>query len=736
MALKWRINVSVERPTFHESWYRITDLHPTLISGVRIHRQYFRGQIWYVLENPTNNQYSRLGEDAYRFVGLLDGRRTVSDAWQLCNEQLGDRAPTQGEVIQLLGQLYAMNLLYGDLPPDTESLFLRYRKRVRREVMGQLMNLLFIRLPLIDPDQFLNRWVGILGRVFSWLGLVLWSLLLVAGLYFVISNFKELLYQATNVLAPGNLILLYLSLVVIKVCHEFSHAFACKRFGRLNQSCGEVHTMGVMFLVFFPLPYVDASSAWAFRNKWHRAIVGMAGVMAELAAAAVAVIVWTKTSAGTLHSIAYNVIFVASISTILFNGNPLLRFDAYYVLSDLIEIPNLGQRSKNYLYYLVKRYCWGLKKAVSPAYSLGERIWFAFYAIASTVYRIFISIRILLFMNNRLPEELFILVPLLAFSAIIAWVFVPLGKFVGFLATGAELARNRLRAIGSTLGALVFVITLLGFVPMPDYCRVEGIVEPVQFSIVHTESDGFVKGFLPSESRASPNGPSLVTALNPQLDAEKKSLVAERRGLEVKRQIAEMQETAAAQIIDEQIDALDEKIARIESELAALNLGAPFEGTWVSPDIEHFKGVYLRRGERVGFVGSLNDVIIRSTAGQNVAAMLIEQADRQVDIRVKGRPESELVGEIEKIFPAGLVLLPSKALGYPVGGAMPTRSGDPNHIKAAERFFEIRIKPMLSGSDRLLTGQRVVARIRLSPKPLIYQWWQSARQLFQRRFHI
>jgi len=118
--------------------------------------------------------------------------------------------------------------------------------------------------------------------------------------------------------------------------------------------------MGVMFLVFFPLPYVDASTAWAFRSKWHRAITGMAGVMAELAVASVAAIIWAQTSTGTLHIIAYNVIFVASVSTVLFNGNPLLRFDAYYVLSDLIEIPNLAQRSKNYLYYLVKRYNWGV----------------------------------------------------------------------------------------------------------------------------------------------------------------------------------------------------------------------------------------------------------------------------------------------------------------------------------------------------------------------------------------
>ena len=349
--------MAVNRPTFHEAWYRVADLHPRLLSGVQVYRQHFRGQMWYVLENPSNNQYSRISDEAYRFIGLLDGRRTVSEGWRICNEQLGDRAPTQGEIIQLLGQLHSVNLLHADLPPDSESLFNRYKKRVGREVRGQLMNLLFIRIPLIDPDHFLDRWVGIVGKLFGWFGFFLWSTLLATGLFIVAGNIRELFNQSTDILDPDNLILLYLSFVIIKIFHEFSHAFACKKFGQLNQSRGQVHTMGIMFLVFFPLPYVDASSAWAFRNRWHRAIVGMAGVMAELSAAAIAVIIWVSTSTGTLHIIAYNVIFVASVSTLLFNGNPLLRFDAYYVLSDLTEIPNLGHRSRNYIYYLVKRYC-------------------------------------------------------------------------------------------------------------------------------------------------------------------------------------------------------------------------------------------------------------------------------------------------------------------------------------------------------------------------------------------
>ena len=725
-----------DRPTFHEAWYRVADLRPKLLSGVGVRRQYFRGQLWYVLENPANGEYARITENAYRFVGILDGRRTVAQVWQFCNEQLGDAAPTQGEVIQLLGQLHAMNLLYVDLPPDAEGLLNRSHRRVRREVLGYLTNVLFVRIPLIDPDAFLDRWVRIMGSVFSWTGFSFWTILLIAGLSCVIANRSELIAQSADVLAPGNLFLLYLSFVIVKVCHEFSHAFACKRFGRLNRSSGEVHNMGVMFLVLFPLPYVDASSAWAFRSKWHRAIVGMAGVMAELAIASIAAIVWAQTSTGTVHIIAYNVIFVASVSTVLFNGNPLLRFDAYYVLSDLVEIPNLAQRSKNYIYYLVKRRFWGMRKLQSPAYGLGETFWFVVYGTASTVYRVYISIRILLFLNRRLPQELFILVPLLAMAALIGWLLVPLAQFVRYLASGPELARNRRRAVLSTAGSLCVMFGLTGLVRTPDHYRIEGIVEPAQLALIHVETDGFVTGFLPSESVAWPDGPPLVQAVNPQLQTQEASLLAERRILDARYRLAETQETAAAQIIAEQIDALDETLVRIQSQLDMLNLKPPFKGIWVAPEIDRARGTYLRRGERIGFVGSFDDLTLRVTAGQDVAAMIFEQANETVEIRVKGRPDRTFTGRIEKIFPAGSEELPSEALGYAAGGDMPTRSRTPQDRTAAERFFEIRIKPAASDAPNLLTGQRVVARLTMTPKPLLVQWWQSGRRLFQRRFHI
>jgi putative peptide zinc metalloprotease protein len=290
--------------------------------------------------------------------------------------------------------------------------------------------------------------------------------------------------------------------------------------------------------------------------------------------------------------------------------------------------------------------------------------------------------------------------------------------------------------VGSTLGALALLVGCTGILRVPDYCRVEGIVEPVRLAVVHAETDGFVTGFLPSDQVVSPGKEALIEAVNRQLETEKKGLDAELRGLEAKQRIAETQEVAAVQIIAEQIRALQEKIARVDLELASLSLRPTVSGTWVSPEIEKTRGMSLSRGQQVGLTASLDDVLIRATAGQQLAAMLVEQAFKQLEIRVKGRPDVMLTGEIEKIFPAGLEVLPSEALGYAVGGSMPTLTQDPRGTRAAEKFFEIRIRPAPDSQVRLLSGQRVIARIEMPSKPLAAQWWRSIRQLFQRRFHI
>jgi putative peptide zinc metalloprotease protein len=729
--------VPVDRPTFSESWYRVADLRPRLRPTVQMHRQHFRGQTWHVVQDPASNQFFRLNEEAYRFVALLDGRRSVSEAWKITNEQAGDAAPTQGEAIQLLGQLYTSNLLQGDLPPDAEGLLKRYRQRITREVQGYLTNLLFIRIPVLDPDRFLDKTVALFGKVFTGWGLAVWLALMGTGLYFVTGRTRELADAARSILDPKGLPLLYAAMVFIKVVHEFGHAFACKKFGRESGSGGEVHIMGIMFLVFTPLPYMDASSSWAFRRKWHRIVVGAAGMFVELAVAAVAAVVWARTGEGTtIHALAYNLIFIGSVSTILFNANPLLRYDGYYMLSDLLEIPNLAQRSKEYIYYLVRRWVWSVRQARSPAHTRGERVWLAAYGVSSFAYRVIISVAILVFISSRLP----FLGVLLAVAAVVAWVIVPIGKFVHYLTSGSELMRVRTRAILTSLAAPAVVVAALGLIPAPDRVYVGGVVEPVRVAIVHAGADGFLAGHLPSGRTVAPDGQPLLVSQNPELEAEAKTWAAERQVLLSRRDLARSKETElpTVQILDGQIRAVDEKIDRVRQRLADLQVRAPFAGVWLAPDLDLHQGAYLKRGQRVGVVATLGDVLIRAVAGQDVAGRLGVEVGvgEHVEMRVDGRPDAQVTGTIKQFLPAGSDRLPSAALGYAGGGPIAVTTEDQQGTKAAERVFEIQITPDPSSDVRLLAGQRVVIRFEASRKPLLAQWWRAALQLFQRRFKV
>ncbi len=729
----------VDRPTFSESWYRVCELRPRLRSTVQVHRQHYRGRMWHVVQDPASNQFFRLSDSAYQFVALLDGRRTVADVWQVCNEQLGDGAPTQGEAIQLLGQLYTTNLLGAELPPDAAGLFQRYHKRVGREIRGYLMNLLFIRVPLFDPDHFLDRWLAVFGRIFSLGGFIVWIALLSAGLYSIIGKGGDLADRAGGILDLENLPMLYVGLIIVKVFHEFGHCFACKKFGKESGSGGEVHVLGVMFLIFTPLPYMDASSAWALRRKWHRVIVGGAGIMVELAIAAIAAIVWANTSeTSPIHALTYNMMFIASVSSLLFNGNPLLRFDGYYILSDLLEIPNLHQRSRGYIYYLIRKYVWGVRRVQTTAHTSGERWWLAVFAVASTAYRIIICVGIVLFIANKL----FFVGMILATMAVATWVFVPLGKFARYLTTHGELDRVRGRAIASTLGFLAAVIVCVGFIPAPDRYRIVGIVKPVRLAYVHAKTDGFVVSILVPSGKIVAKGTPLIKAWNPKLVSERKQLQAELLDMQARKRLEKRDgDIAAANAIARQIAALEHTLGLREQAIRELVILAPIAGKWAAPEIERAKDVYIRSGQQVGRIISADAMMIRAMARQEVAAELHEEIDinerdavRRIELRVKGRPKPLLRGRIAWVASSGDTKLLSPALGYMAGGSIQTKMDDRSGSKTVDMFFEVRIAP--DSSEGLLSGQRVVVRVDMPSKPLAAQWWRSLLRLFQRRFRI
>ena len=273
-------------------------------------------------------------------------------------------------------------------------------------------------------DKFLKLWAPANRFIFSKFGAVVW----VAVVFLAVAclapywsapghSLKVAAERSIDVRNnPVNLILLYGVFILVKFIHELGHAFSCRRFG------GECHEMGIMFLVFIPTPYVDASTAWAFPNKWHRIFVGAAGMIVELFVASLAAFVWITT--GDIHSVvaqlAFNAMLIASVTTIVFNANPLLRYDGYYILSDFLEIPNLRQKSSEYALGLIKRHVFRVKLQ-HPLPPPLQRFWLFTYAILSSIYRAFVGLVILLIVAYEIP----VIGPLMAISGILTWFLVP-----------------------------------------------------------------------------------------------------------------------------------------------------------------------------------------------------------------------------------------------------------------------------------------------------------------------
>ncbi len=723
--------MSFERPTFSESWHRVAGLAPRLRADVQVTRQRFRGRTYHVLRDGASSVFHRVDQTGYRFLGLLDGRRTVQEAWEACEGRYADEAPTQPEAVELLGRLSGAHLLAGDGGGEAAVVHRRRKRRVEAETRSRFMNFLFVKFPLFDPDALLTRWLPLVAWLVSPVGAVLMILSWVIGAALLIPRTGDLATGFSGAMSADNLPLLYLTFVLIKAVHELAHGFACKAYG-WRYGGGEVHTIGLMLLVFMPVPYVDASSSWAFPRRRPRIVVAAAGVFAELTIAAIAAVVWSASQDGIVRALAYNAMFVAGVSSVLFNANPLLRYDGYYILSDLLDIPNLWTRSRDYTLHLIKTYAFGVRRLLSPAHTVGEAWWFLVYWSLSMVYRVFLYAAIVWFLSERF----FMLGLLLAVGAIVVFAVVPLARGLRYVISSHELSRTRGRALGVSGLSIGVVVVLLGVIPAADHVRAEGVVEPERLSVVYAGASGFLDGAAAAWGAPVRAGERLVTLSSAEAEAALQEVVIEARRLEALRREALAEDPVSARAFAEQLSALGQRRLRLEREVRSLVIDSPEDGVWAAPAVHRAPGQWVRRGDRLGVVAGLDGVVVRCAAPQTVAALLLEEARPEGEMRVRGRPGQVIRAVVsrDEILPAGQRRLPSASLGYAAGGLTPIDVDADDPTVASGRFFEARVRP--ASPARLLPGQRVMVRFRLNDRPLAAQWWRALRQTVQGRLGL
>ena len=706
------------------SWYRVAELRPRLRSHVRIHRHHYRGELWYVLEDRVSRRMHRFNPVAHYAIGLMDGRRSVQEIWDAAIARFGDDAPTQDEMIRLLGQLHAADVLQSEVTPDVAELLRRAKKGARKTWKQNLLSPMAIRIPLFDPDRFLERWYAWYRPLFGWGGFLLWCLVVGAGVFTAAQHWPELTRDFSDrVLAPQNLLLMWFTFPLLKLFHEFGHACATKAWG------GEVHEMGIMFLVLMPIPYVDATAASAFRRTRRRVLVGAAGMVVEVFIASLALFLWLEVQPGLFRAVLYNVMLIAGVSTVFFNANPLLRYDGYYILSDLIQIPNLRNRAQQYLAHLAETRLFGLKLPELEA-SRGEKRWFVFFAIASFLYRTFIMLAIALFIAGKYM----IIGVLLALWALFASFVIPLAKGIGYLVAHARLRRNRLRALGVTT-AIVGALALLLFVlPVPLWSRAEGVIWVPDDALVRAGADGFIKEVAVDPGSIVQRGRPLLLAENLELEPKIRVLEAQLRLLQTRAQ-AELQTSRVRwEITREEIRATREQLADARKRYQELTIRAPVSGRFVlAGTAGDLPDRFLHQGQEIGYVVPAATVTARVLVSQDDID-LVRTRTKRVRVKLAGRLYETYDARILREVPAASDRVTNLAMSSVGGGSAPLDPQDAKKAKTLNSWFEFELE--LPATHAFVLGEHAYARFELGSEPLAWRIYRSVRQLFLRRFAV
>ncbi len=708
-------------------------MRPDLIAR----RRQDQGRPYWVVKDPVTLQYYRFQPEEYALLRMLDGRISLMDLKGAFEKKFAPQTVTPQELYEFLGRLHTSGLVISVVSGQgTQLLKLRHRKRWRK-FWSSLANPLAIRFRGIDPSWPL-AWLDPLVRwFFSRWCVALCSLLMITAILLILVQFDRFLAKLPSAEAfftAETLLWLWLALGATKIVHEFGHGLTCHHFG------GQCHELGVILLVFTPCLYCNVSDSWMLPNRWQRIAIAAAGMYFELTLAAVATLFWWFSQPGLLQVLCLNVMLVSSVSTVMFNGNPLLRYDGYYILSDLLEIPNLQQKANQVLLQRAVGLCLGLKLAADPFLPKTHRWLFALYAVAAFLYRWFVLYVILWFLGGFLePHGLKVVGLSLAVFSLVMLLVVPfwkLGKF--FLVPGRIRQVKRWRFL-ATLGLLGACMGCFFFIRWTHYVTASVVVRPRQASWVYVQVPGqlcdrpFVKvgqKVVSGEPLAQLINPSLeseIAQLQGQVDRQKASLrVLDARAvhnLQAGRQVPHARSVLAS--LENQLRELQEDRQRLI--LRAPRAGVVLQAPWVDrlPSAEgslpRWSGNPLDSQNRGCLFESGDVLCLIGEPRQLEAVVLVDQADveflrcgQQVQIQLEQFSLTWLSGRISEISDRQVQTIPPQ-LASGVGGPIPTQQDQAGKQQPSSPTYHARVslqgsfallRPGLRGRCRIHVGQR------------------------------
>ena len=713
--------LTVRDSLFSPLWYRIAEQMPRLGADVVVRQQHSREQPWYVLIGGATGRQCRINRSAYRFVGCCDGQHSVQAIWDALLHDLRDDAPTQDEVIQVLARLAEQGFIEYGAPPDIQAQTERLERRVARRHRANVNPLAF-RLPLGDPAGLLRRLQGLSVLLFHPLAIWLWLGAMVLAAAVAVSNWDLLANHASSYMAtPQYLFLAWVAFPFIKALHELGHGLAVRHWG------GEVHEAGISLFVLTPAPYVDASASAGFRRRSQRAGVAAIGIMVELAVAAIAMLLWFSIQPGLLRDLAFVTMFIASVSTLLFNANPLLTFDGYYVLCDALDLPNLGTRSRGYWINLLRRAVYGASRVAAMESAPGERKWLLAYAPLSITYRILLSGMVVLWVGHySLPLGL-IIAAYVAFAVLL----MPLVRTVRGVLELVPGASSAWRARSTLAAAALACILVLFVVPLPFQTAAWGMVWLPDHARTRPKTDGFVVDFAARDGEQVIPGQLLLTLQDPTLLAQRAELASELGQLTAQRVNALHDDALRSSNLQQEIQRVQGDLERVQDLMAQLEVRSQAAGQLVMPKQQDLLGSFVKRGTTLGYVLDRGEVGVRAVVPERDAA-LIRESYRGVEVRLAESIGQPMPAALVRDVPAAGFELPGAALGDRGGGPFMTDPADREGLTSIEPVVLIDLLLPERALERV--GGRVWVRFDHGAQPLAVQAYRRLRQLFLQHF--
>lgn len=717
--------------------------------SARRHR--YHGRTFWVVKEPVGLNYFRFHEEEYAILCMLDGHCSLEDIKEEFEQNFQPQKITYHDLLQFVGMLHRSGLVISEATGQGHQLRKRRDQKKRRELLGKFANVFALRFRGVDPERFLNWLYQYTGWFFRWPMVLCVMLIGLVALSLVMLNFDEFsrrLPAFHQFFGPKNWFYLGITMAVVKVLHEFGHGLSCKHFG------GECHELGAMLLVFTPALYCNVSDSWMLPNKWHRAAIGAAGMYVELFLAAIATFLWWFSAPGLINSIALSVMFICSVSTVIFNGNPLLRFDGYYILMDILEIPNLRQKATEITRRFFVWLCLGIEQPENPFLPHKHQWAFGAFTIAAVIYRWLVVFSILFFLNQVFePYGLKIIGQLIGLSGFVGLVVQPVWELGKFFYTPGRMHKMKRERVWATGVVLAIALAVVLFVPLPFSVKCTFEVQPRGGLQVFAAVPGQIKQVNYRPGQEVKQGDEILVLENPELKLQAMEL--EARFEQADQAVTSLQRmrhndpTAAAQleVAKEGRESARKQHLEKKAEYDRLTIRAPAAGTVIPPPARDDK-ILAAQGRLPSWSGTPfdaknqgalvtpTDLICQIGNPEDMEAVLIVDQAYIDLVKEKDRVRLLLEAHTRRAFESRVVEISATEMKVVSKGMSTTSSGrfeakmDPSgQFRPLSTSYQARA-PLDKVGGTLQAGMQGQARIYTGWQPLGRRLWRFVNKTF------